>query len=172
MNTKLTLALFMFFGILTIGCKQKEQNIEPEGVRIDLINDEFPEAKEEIMLLMEELKETIIQGDIDKLISGHGYGPKFTEFQNGERRNGGKKNEEIERGFFGNVTEVLKIEFDDLKIAAYDDVANVTFHSDLLVKLGENQVSIKEQVTLLYVKTENGWKCVHEHHSSLKNKES
>ena len=46
------------------------------------------------------IAQSIKDGDIDKLISFHAYGPKFTEFKNGEPRNGGKTNETYERGVF------------------------------------------------------------------------
>jgi ketosteroid isomerase-like protein len=167
MKTKLTFALIMIFGALIIGCKQKEQKAEVEEVKINLVNYEFPEAKAEVLAFMDELTQTIKDGDVDKLISFHAYGPKFTEFKNGEPRVGGKENEEFERGVFENVTEVLKFEYDDLKIAVYENVANVTFHSDFHLKFGENEAIVNEQKTLLLVKTDNGWKIVHEHHSPL-----
>lgn len=172
MKSKFTLILIMAFVLLLTNCKEKEQTEVVEEVKIDLVNDEFSEAKTEVMALMTELKQTIEDGDIDKLISFHAYGPKFTEFKNGEPRNGGKENEEYERSVFGNVTEVVKFEYDDLKIAVYDNVANVTFHSDFHFKFGEDEAVVNDQITLLLVKTENGWKCVHEHHSPLKKEES
>lgn len=172
MRAKLTFTLITILGILIVGCKQKEQKVEVEEVKIDLVNDEFPEQKAEVMALMAELKQTIEDGDIDKLISFHAYSPKFTEFKNGEPRNDAEENEEYERGVFGNVTEVVKFEYDDLKIAVYDNVANVTFHSDFHFKFGEDEAIVNEQITLLLVKTENGWKCVHEHHSPLKKEEN
>jgi ketosteroid isomerase-like protein len=167
MRTKLTFALIIIFGFLITGCKQKEQKVEVEEVKIDLVNDEFPEAKSEVMALMEDLTQTIKDGDVDKLISFHAYGPKFTEFKGGEKRVGATENEEYERGIFGNVTEVVKFNYDDMKIAVYGDVANVTFHSDFHFKFGEDEAIVNDQITLLIVKTENGWKCVHEHHSPL-----
>ena len=172
MKTKLTFVLLIIFGILFTSCKQKEENVAIEVVNMDLVNDEFPEQKAEVMALMDELKQTINDGDIDKLISFHAYGPKFTEFKNGEPRNDGKENEEYERSVFGNVTEVVKFEYDDLKIAVFDKVANVTFHSDFHFKFGEDESIVNEQISLLLVETENGWKCVHEHHSPLKKEES
>ncbi len=47
-------------------------------------------------------------------------------------------------------------------------MANVTFHSDFHLKFGEDEAVVKEQITLLMVKTDMRWKCVHEHHSPLK----
>ena len=172
MKTKLTFALIMIIGTIIIGCKQNEQKVEVEEVKIDLINEEFPDATAEVLALMDELKQTVYEIDIDKLIAFHAYGPKFTDFKNGDPRNGGKENEEYERDLLSNVTEVLKFDYDDLKIAVYDNVANVTFHSDFHFKFGEDEAVAKDQVTLLAVKTENGWKFVHEHHSPLKKEEN
>jgi ketosteroid isomerase-like protein len=172
MKTKLTLASIMIFGIITTGCKQQEQKVEVEEVKIDLVNDEFPEAKQEVMETFGAIAQSIKDGDIDKLISFHAYGPKFTEFKNGAPRNGSEANEEFERNTFGAVTEVVKFDAKDLQIAVYGDVANLTFHSDFHLKFGEDLVVINDQITLLFVKTDNGWKMVHEHHSPLAKEES
>lgn len=151
------------------GCKKEKEEIAVTVVEApDLINDDFPEAKAEVMAVMEELKLAINDGNIDKLISFHAYGPKFTEFKNGEPRNGGTENEAFERGTFGNVTAVEKFEYDDLEIAVYDNVANVTFHSDFVLKFGDDTATVKDQISLVMVRTENGWKIAHEHHSPLK----
>jgi ketosteroid isomerase-like protein len=98
----------------------------------------------------------------------HAYGPKFTEFKNGELRNGSKENEIYERKTFSAVTEVVKFDSNNLQIAVYGDVANVTFHSDFEFKFGEDIVVVNDQISLLFLKTEKGWKIVAEHHSPLK----
>lgn len=154
--------------VLSACAEGQYEAVTDEQPGIDLINDEFPEQEAEVLALMDELKQTIIAGDIDKLIAFHAYGPKFTEFKNGEPRNGDKENEAHERAVFGNVTEVVRFEYDDLKVAVYDDVANVTFHSNFHLRFGEDEVVVNDQITLLLVKTDDGWKCVHEHHSPLK----
>ena len=154
-TTYLFLAVFVLF---LASCSPK----------LDLINNEFPEEKAEVMQTMGAITQSIMDGDIDKLISFHAYSPKFTEFKNGEPRNGGKENEAHERGVFGSVTEVIKMDAKDLKIDVYGDVANVTFHSDFHLKFGEDLVVVNDQISLLFVKTDDGWKIVHEHHSPLK----
>ena len=171
MKTKMTFVLIMIFGIVITGCKQKEEKVEVVEVKIDLINDEFPEAKKEVMQTYDAIVQSIKEGDIERLISLHAYSPKFTEFKNGELRNGGEANETYERNIFSSVTEVVKFDSNDFKIAVYGDVANVTFHSDFHFKFGEDLVVVNDQITLLFVKTENGWKLVHEHHSPLKKEE-
>ncbi|MEN8194551.1 MAG: nuclear transport factor 2 family protein [Bacteroidota bacterium] len=157
MKTRLTFTLIIIIGLLLTNCKAKS----------DLINDEFPEEKQEVMETFGAIAQSIKDGDMDKLISFHAYGPKFTEFKHGEPRNGDKANEIHERKVFGSITEVVKFDANDLKIAVYGDVANLTFHSDFHLKFGEDLVVVNDQITLLFVKTKGEWKLVHEHHSPL-----
>ena len=171
MKTKLTLIMIILFGLLFTSCK-KEEALKEKEVTIDLVNDEFPEAQQEVLETFQAIAQSIIDGDMDKLISFHAYGAKFTEFKDGAPRNGGEDNEEYERGLFGSVTEVVAFNAEDLKIAVYGDVANLTFHSDFQLKFGEDLVVVNNQITLLFVKTDDGWKLVHEHHSPLNTENS
>ncbi|WP_418603383.1 YybH family protein [Hwangdonia sp.] len=167
MKAKLSFTLILIFGILITGCKQKEEHVEVEEVKIDLLNDDFPEAKQEVKQTMDSISKSAQDGDIDKLISFHAYSPKFTEFKDGQPRNDGEENEKYERNVFGSVSEILKFDMNDMKIAVYGQVANVTLHTDFHLKFGEDLVVVNEQMTLLLVKTKNGWRIVHEHHSPL-----
>jgi ketosteroid isomerase-like protein len=158
-NLKFTVLTFLLLSITScIG----------QSSKVDVLNDQFPEAQQEIMETYEEIIQSIKEGNIDKLISMHAYGPKFTEFKNGELRNGSKENEIYERKTFSAVTEVVKFDSNNLQIAVYGDVANVTFHSDFEFKFGEDIVVVNDQISLLFLKTEKGWKIVAEHHSPLK----
>ena len=159
--------VILLFGLVMTGCKQAEPVAEEEEVKIDLVKDDFPEAKEAIMKTIDSIGQSIKDGDMDKLISFHAYGPKFTEFKNGEPRNNGMENEKFERSTFSSVTEVVKLDMNDLKIDVYGDVANVTFHSDFHLMFGEDLAVINNQISLLFVNTDSGWRIVHEHHSPL-----
>ncbi|MBD0778972.1 nuclear transport factor 2 family protein [Maribacter sp. ANRC-HE7] len=159
MKTRLTYSLLIIIGFAFTNCK----------AQTDLINDEFPEAKQEVMETFGAIAQSIKDKDLDKLIAFHAYGPKFTEFKNGEPRNGSEANETHERNIFGSVSEVVKFDAKDLQIAVYGDVANLTFHSDFHLKFGKDLVVVNDQITLLFVKTTDGWKMAHEHHSPLKN---
>jgi len=165
MKTNLIVVSVMTFALFLTSCEKEDPDSE---VAIDLIVEEFPEAKKEVMETFGAIAQSIQDGDMDKLISFHAYGPKFTEFKNGEPRNGDVANEAYERNVFGSVTEVVKFDAKDLKIAVYGEVANLTFHSDFHLKFGEDLVVVNDQITLLFVNTPNGWKMVHEHHSPLK----
>ena len=157
MKTTLTLAWLIILGLGTT----------VSNAQTDLLNDEFPEAQQEIIETFGGIVQSLKDGDMDKLISYHAYGPKFTEFKKGEPRNGSDANEIFEREVFGAVTEVIKFDAKDLKIAVYGAVANVTFHSDFHLKFGEDLAIINDQITLLFLKTPKGWKIVHEHHSPM-----
>jgi ketosteroid isomerase-like protein len=161
-KTKIILSIITLFTLISIDC----------NAQVDLVNDEFPEAKQEVIETFVAMAQSIKDGDLDKLISFHAYSPKFTEFKNGESRNGSKANEAHERSVFGSVTEVVRFDAKDLQVAVYGDVANVTFHSDFHLKFGEDIVVVNDQITLLFVKTTKGWKMVHEHHSPLNTKGS
>jgi ketosteroid isomerase-like protein len=171
MKTKFLITLMAAFSLSILGCKEQEHKeeveVEIEAVKIDLVNDEFPEAKQEIMETFGAIAQSLKDGDMDKLISFHAYSPKFTEFKNGEPRNGSEANEAHERSVFGAVTEVVKFNAKDLKIAVYGDVANMTFHSDFQLKFGEDLAIVNDQISLLFVNTDKGWKIVSEHHSPL-----
>lgn len=136
----------------------------------NVIDNDYLEAQKEVVETMNGITQSIKDGDVEKLIAFHAYGPKFTEFKMGEPRVGSKENETHERNIFGSVTEIIKFDAKDLKIAVYyGNVANVTFHSDFHLKFGEDLVVVTDQISLLFVKTKAGeWKIVHEHHSPLK----
>jgi ketosteroid isomerase-like protein len=135
----------------------------------DGIMTEYPEEKAELLQIWDEIVESVKTGDIDKLISFHAYGPKFTEFKQGEPRNGGEENEAFERGVFGSVQEVLKMDANELKVSVYyGNLAVVTFHSDFHLQFEEEMAVVNDQISLVFVKNSSGdWKIVHEHHSPL-----
>ncbi|PYE82075.1 ketosteroid isomerase-like protein [Winogradskyella epiphytica] len=177
MRARWIIVTIMIFGIVITSCKQKEEKkvveeVAVEEVTVDLIQDEFPEVKQEVLATWDAIVQSLKNGDMDQLIAFHAYGPKFTEFKNGKPRNGSEANEQFERNTFGAVTEVVKFDTNDMKVAVYGDVANLTFHSDFHLKFGEDRVVVNDQISLLFVKTDSGWKIVSEHHSPLKKVES
>jgi len=129
--------LLIIFGLFISSCSPK----------LDLINNEFPEEKAEVMKTFGAIAKSIKDGNIDKLISYHAYGPKFTEFKNGELRNGDTENETYERSLFGSVTDVIAFNAEELKITVYGDVANLTFHSDFQLMFGEDLVVVNDHIT-------------------------
>jgi len=133
------------------------------------ILNEYPAEKEEVLQTWNEIVESVKVGDVDRLISFHAYGPKFTEFKQGAPRNGAEENEAFERSVFGSVKEVVKMEAKDMKVAVYHgNVAVVTFHSDFHLQFEEDLAIVNDQISLVFTKNSQGeWKIVHEHHSPL-----
>lgn len=153
--------IFIVIVFIFLSGSVNSQN-DPEFIK------EYPEAKKEVKKALDEIEQSIRDNDMDKLISFHAYGPKFTEFKPGEMRTGSKENEEFERGFLGSITQIEKWDWDDLKIAVFGgDVATVTFHSDFKFKTGEDPHHFKTQGMLLFIKTKDGWKITHEHLAPL-----
>ena len=140
------------------------------------------EAQEEVLATFGAIAQSIIQGAgkgyngeyMDQLISFHGYGRKFTEFNGGQSFDSAG-NEHNERQLFGEDIE----EWDEgvnqfapvdgtLKVAVYNgNVANLTFISDfILTHKTHGVITVNNLITLLFVKTKGEWKLVHEHHSA------
>ena len=63
MKTKLAFVMIMILGIVITSCKQKEEKVEVEEVKIDLINDEFPEAKQELLETWDAIVQSLKDGD-------------------------------------------------------------------------------------------------------------
>lgn len=183
MKTNLVLTVFLTSLLFLYGCSDNEGSL-PDSELVSQVSSSskissaskgssvtsqtFPQAQQEVLETWEAIVQSVKEGDLDKLISFHAYSPKFTEFKNEELRNGGEENEAFERGVFGSVTEVVKLEALDMQIAVYyGNVANMTFHSNFHLKFGEDLVIVREQTSLLFVKTKGEWKIVAEHHSPL-----
>ncbi|PRX52469.1 nuclear transport factor 2 family protein [Salegentibacter salegens] len=155
MKTKIFIAIVLLFGFSAAYCQ------------IDL-SKEYPQEKKEVKEALKEIEESIKNNETDKLISMHAYGPKFTEFQDGGKRQGSEENEEFERNFLGTITEVEKWDWEDLEIHVYGgDVANATFHTNFKFVRGEETYDFKMQGALLFIKTSDGWKITHEHMAPL-----
>ncbi|WP_246067768.1 hypothetical protein [Changchengzhania lutea] len=73
MKTRIAFTFIMIFGFLSTTCIAQR----------NLINAQFPKAEKEVLETFGAIAQSIKDGDIDKLISFHAYGPKFTEFKNG-----------------------------------------------------------------------------------------
>lgn len=55
------------------------------------IHDEYPEARKEVKKALDDIEMYIRENRMDELIAMHAYGPKFTEFEMGGKRQGSKK---------------------------------------------------------------------------------
>jgi ketosteroid isomerase-like protein len=162
-NFSLPLLLFM---LLISSCEEAHTQVIADESNVDIINDQFPEAQDEIKAVLDGIFKSLQEKDADKLISYHIYGPKFTEFRDAARRFNSEENEEHERGLIGAISG-FDYNLGDLAINVFGDVAVVTFHADFRPTIGGDVVQIWELTTLVFVKVNGDWKITHEHHSPL-----
>ena len=162
---KLSLALAAT--IILSGCEAQPEMGETDAATEDLITTEYPEAEVEVQAVLDDIQAAIRENDMDRLIAHHAYSPKFSDFQNAGWRTGSEENEANERGFFGNATAINRFEYVDPQISVYGDVAIASVHADVDLEMGDEQVVTQRQLTLVFARTEDGWKIVHEHNSPL-----
>lgn len=151
------------------------------GFKSAVTDQNYPRAQAEVLETFGEIAQSIIAGAgmgydsayMDELISYHAYGDKFTEFNDGKLYDSAG-NEHNERSLFGETVDPGGVKQfaplpETLKVAVYyGNVANVTFISDFILQIGGDDVTVNNLITLLFVKTNDGWKMVHEHHSPSK----
>ena len=178
MKTKLVFTVILTSLLIFTGCSNDDDSVQIEQIP-DLINPTFPEEQQEVMETFGAIAQSITAGAgngadgnyMDQLISFHAYGPKFTEFNEGQAFDSAG-NEANERTFFGETVDpegVVQFAPVDgtLKIAVYGNVANLTFISDFHLMINGELHIVNNLITLLFVNTNDGWKMVHEHHSPL-----
>ena len=150
------------------------------SAKVPSIQATYSEAQQEVLATFGAIAHSIINGAgtgynseyMDQLISFHGYGRKFTEFNNGLVYDSAG-NEHNERQLFGEMVKeggvkTFEAQEGTLKVAVFNEnVANLTFISNFVLDLkdGPDNYTVNNLITLLFVKTKGEWKLVHEHHS-------
>jgi len=174
---KTTNLLLVSFVVVCLSTTAAIASEKPE--RSAAVDQTYPQAQAEVLETFMAIAESIVAGAghgydgefMDQLISFHAYGDKFVEF-NGGGVFDSAENEHHERELFGEaLAEDGVIQFGakegTLKVAVYyGNVANLTFVSDFVLRLkNDDVITVENLITLLFVKTMGEWKIVHEHHS-------
>jgi ketosteroid isomerase-like protein len=129
----------------------------------DLINDPFPEAQAEIREAVMSIVKDAMTANIEGLRAAHLVSDKFTKFgpRSFDRQDVASTNES-EAAYFGSISD-FKQEVRDLKIDVFGEIGIATYYPHVsFVQDGEEKTGNGRQ-TLVFLKTENGWKIVHEH---------
>lgn len=167
MKKKIIPYVLVLLLIFLSGCAKGEAQTPKVMQTAAITADEFAQSQSQIEATLDEIFKSIQEKDADKLISFHQYGPKFTEFKDGEHRTGSVENEAYERGLVGAISS-FDYDLNDLKIDVYyGNVGKVTFHADFRPTINGELFQQLGQVTLIFVRTGNHWKIVHEHFSPL-----
>ena len=131
--------------------------------RQDLINDPFHEAQAELREVIDSIVKDATTANIEGLQAAHLVSDKFTKFgpRSFERQDVASTNAS-EAAFFGSISKFNQ-EVKDLKIDVFGDMGIATYYTEVsFVQDGEERKGSGRQ-TLVFLKTENGWKIVHEH---------
>ncbi|MEE9185139.1 MAG: nuclear transport factor 2 family protein [Acidimicrobiia bacterium] len=135
----------------------------PRPAPQDLVNDPFPEAQAELREVVTSIVKDAMTANIEGLQAAHLVSDKFTKFgpRSFDRQDVASTNES-EAAFFGSISN-FKQEIKDLKIDIFGDIGIATYYPHVsFVQVGEEKTGSGRQ-TLVFLKTENGWKIVHEH---------
>lgn len=132
----------------------------------DPVNDPFPEAQAELKAIVESIATDAMTADVEGLRAIHLDSQKFTKF--GPRsfaRQDVTTANNSEAEHFTSISN-LRYEIQELKIDVFGDVAVVTYYPQVsFLEGGQARSGIGRQ-TLVFLKTEDGWKIVHEHGTS------
>ena len=159
-----TLSILALPMVLLIGCASMAKH--------DLAHYPFPEAQAELRELLAKMTNDCETANVEGLRDVHLRTEKFTKFGGGdiyERLN----YEECVNGETKAITSVedYKSETRDVKIDVFGEVAVVTFYPHRVVKKNGNVLRYSTRQTLVFLKTAEGWKIVHEHQSPKKYEE-
>ena len=151
----LILATFMVIIISSCSVKKSDQP--------DIVNDLFPEAQSELREVIESIYMDCETANLEGLKAIHLASNKFTKF--GPRsfeRQDVKSTNESEVAHFGSISN-FKAEVKDLKIDVFGDVGIATYYPHVTFEKDGVEKSGSARQTLVFLKTSEGWKIIHEH---------
>lgn len=129
----------------------------------DLVNSIFEEEQEQIKEVVNTIVRDAETANLEGLKNSHLESDKFSKFgpRNFERQNVEKTNES-ELAFFGTVSN-YKEEVKDLKIDVFGEVGIATYYRAVTFEQDNEERNVDLRQTLVFVRTDDGWKIVHEH---------
>ncbi len=145
-----------------MSCNQIDK---PTNSNVALISD--TEMEKELRQAVMKVWEDANNSNIPELKSAHFNSPKFSKFgpRIAERQDVEQTNKSETEHFLSIKDANLAIE--DLKIDIFDKVGITTFYNNYSFIKNDNRVQGKGRVTLAFLRTEEGWKIIHEHSSSF-----
>ena len=138
-----------------LSCKSEiKPNIEKES---------FPEAQAEIREVIKSIVSDAETANIEGLKAAHLASDKFTKFgpRSFDRQDVISTNNSEEE-FFGTISNYRQ-EINDLKINVFGNVAIATYYPHVSFILDGVEKSGSGRQTLVFLKTKDGWKIIHEH---------
>ena len=122
-----------------------------------------PDARAEIRAAVMSIKADIESSNIEGLQALHLDSERFTKFgpRSFDRQDVASTNAS-EAAFFSSISDA-KYEARDLRIDIFGDVGIATYYPEVSFVRDGNDVEVSGRQTLVFLKTDSGWKLVHEH---------
>ncbi len=134
----------------------------------DIVNDPFPEAKEEVLATMRKIHQDAVNGNVGALRFHHLNSPKFSKFgPRKHERQTFEETSESEASFFSSITD-FTIDPKEMKVDVFGDVAVVTYYPHVTFKKDGKKMKGNGRQTAVFVKTAEGWLIAHEHGTGTK----
>ena len=155
-NNSLSILITLLLLIL-LSCSEKKSD------QVDLVNEIFPEAQNELREVINSIFKDSETANLEGLKASHLLSDKFTKFgpRSFERQDVESTNES-ELAHFSSITN-FKAEVKDLKIDVFGNVGIATYYPYVTFEKDGIEKSGNARQTLVFLKTSEGWKIIHEH---------
>jgi len=155
-NNSLSIIITLLLLFLS-SCSEKKSD------QVDLVNEIFPEAQNELREVINSIVKDSETANLEGLKASHLLSDKFTKFgpRSFERQDVESTNES-ELAFFGSISN-FKNEVKDLKIDVFGDIGIVTYYYHASFEQDGVEKTGNARQTLVFLKTSQGWKIIHEH---------
>ena len=123
----------------------------------------FHDAQAVVREAINQIHRHVETASIDALRDGHLQSEKFSKF--GGQRFDRMNIEQCNQQEAADITSMEEVEqhWDDLKIDVFGDVAIATGYIQISFKMNGNDMQVHVRATVVFLKTKDGWKIVHEH---------
>ena len=156
-TTCLLFAAFLALPLLLCGCATN-RNTPPPNSRV----------RPQIEAALQGIFDAAEQKDWPRLDSFHHYGPSFSKFgSEAAERQDSEFARAAEHKGLGAVAG-LQMEARDLKVDAFGQTAVATFILNYSFEAGGNTFRQSAKATMVFLRTQEGWKIVHEHLSPVR----
>ena len=121
------------------------------------------EAQAELKQVLKAIYDDAMSANVEGLTTSHLISSNFTKFgpRNFSRQTADETNES-EAAFFTSIKD-LKVELKDVKIDVFGEVAVTTFYPHFSFVKDDQLKEGSSRQTLVFLKTDQGWKIIHEH---------
>ena len=123
----------------------------------------LPEAQAELKQVLKAIYDDAMSANVEGLTTSHLISSKFTKFgpRNFNRQTADETNKS-EASFFTSISD-LKVELKDVKVDVFGEVAVTTFYPHFSFVKDDQLKEGSTRQTLVFLKTDQGWKIIHEH---------